>query len=100
MKIRITFFFFIIFIATIAIPTVVGLSIKNTEVSVFLNLEENEHEKEKGEELNSKEIKKITSYTSSGFSDNDKKEECMSFYTKIYISQYPKILTQPPEFLI
>lgn len=100
MKIRITFFFFIIFIATIAIPTVVGLSIKNTEVSVFFNLEENEHEKEKGEELNSKEIKKITSYTSSGFSDNDKKEECMSFYTKIYISQYPKILTQPPEFLI
>ncbi|SNR33869.1 hypothetical protein SAMN06265371_101456 [Lutibacter agarilyticus] len=100
MKIRITIFFSIIFIATIAIPTVIGLSIKNTDVSVFLNLEENEHEKEKGEELNSKEIKKITSYTTSEFSENDKKEKCMSFYTKNYISQYPKILTQPPEFLV
>ncbi|RXP61892.1 hypothetical protein EC396_03540 [Lutibacter sp. HS1-25] len=99
MKIRITIFFSIIFIASIAIPTVVGLSNKNSDVSVFFNLNENEHEKENSEEVNLKEIKLYTSYFITDFDTDVEKEKCMRFYTKNYISQYPKVQTQPPEYL-
>jgi pyridoxine 5'-phosphate synthase PdxJ len=100
LKLRITFFFSIIFIASIAIPTVVGLTNKNSAVSVFFDLNEMEHEKENSEETNLKEIKIYTSYFTNDSKTNVEKEKCMSFYIKNYISQYPKVRTQPPEHLL
>ena len=99
MKSKIALFFTILFVGIIITPTVVSLVDKNQDLTIFLELTEEEENK------NQKAIKafalkiQANDYNTSVFFNNIQKKKNVRFKSKNYISEYPKILTPPPELL-
>ena len=90
MKSKIAIFFIVLFTGIIITPSIITLVDKDQDITIFLNLSE--------EEENTKHVKvaELKAHPN---------EDYTSFlYKKIqkknYVSQYPKILTPPPELLI
>ncbi|CAM1353856.1 hypothetical protein [Tenacibaculum ascidiaceicola] len=96
MKSKIAIFFFVLFASIIVTPSIITLVDKDQDITIFLNLSE--------EEENTKHVKVAElkahpneDYTSFLYKKIQKKKN-VSFLSKNYVSQYPKILTPPPEF--
>ncbi|MDP2540312.1 MULTISPECIES: hypothetical protein [Tenacibaculum] len=96
MKSKIAIFFFVLFAGIIVTPSIITLVDKDQDITIFLNLSE--------EEENTKHVKVAElkahpneDYTSFLYKKIQKKKN-VSFLSKNYVSQYPKILTPPPEF--
>ncbi|WP_273694659.1 hypothetical protein [Tenacibaculum sp.] len=96
MKSKIAIFFFVLFAGIIVTPSIIALVDKDQDITIFLNLSE--------EEENTKHVKVAElkahpneDYTSFLYKKIQKKKN-VSFLSKNYVSQYPKILTPPPEF--
>ncbi|MDE1205237.1 hypothetical protein [Tenacibaculum larymnensis] len=96
MKSKIAIFFIVLFAGIIVTPSVITLVDKDQDITIFLNLSE--------EEENTKHVKVAElkahpneDYTSFLYKKIQKKKN-VSFQSKNYVSQYPKILTPPPEF--
>ncbi|TDQ28427.1 hypothetical protein [Tenacibaculum caenipelagi] len=98
MKSKAAIFFIVLFASIIVTPTVVTLMDKNQDLTIFLSLNE--------EEENTKEIKGLemtihpieNNNNSSFLYYRIQKKKNVRFQSKNYVSQYPKILTPPPEF--
>ncbi|WP_428741485.1 hypothetical protein [Tenacibaculum sp.] len=98
MKSKIAIFFIILFAGIIIAPTVVTFVDKDQDLTIFLSLNE--------EEENTKSLKGMEMTIHPQESNNNttfthykiQKRENVRFQSKKYISQYPKILTPPPEF--
>ncbi|KGL59994.1 hypothetical protein SAMN04487762_0263 [Polaribacter sp. Hel1_33_78] len=100
MKTKIAFFFIILFSILIVAPTILSFVDANKNVAFFLEI--NEEEENKGKEA-AKDLKiKIypSDNCSSLFLKGIQKKKNISFTSKNYISEYPKITTPPPEFLV
>ncbi|XRE42970.1 hypothetical protein ACIVBQ_001174 [Tenacibaculum discolor] len=96
LKSKIAIFFIVLFAGIIVTPSVITLVDKDQDITIFLNLSE--------EEENTKHVKVAElkahpneDYTSFLYKKIQKKKN-VSFQSKNYVSQYPKILTPPPEF--
>ncbi|WP_299005592.1 hypothetical protein [uncultured Tenacibaculum sp.] len=96
MKSKVAIFFVVLFAGIIVAPTVITLVDKNQDITIFLSLSE--------EEENTKHVKVAElkahpnkDYISFLYKTIQKKKN-VRFQSKNYVSQYPKILTPPPEF--
>ena len=97
MKSIAAFFFIILFAGIIITPTIMSLVDKNQDITVFLELnEEEENKSQKVLKILDLKTPAITNNTSVFFNDIEKKKN-VRFKSKNYISQHPKILTPPPE---
>jgi hypothetical protein len=99
LRVKIAFFFTLLFSILIITPAVIILVEDTQDVDFFLDM--NEEEESKGKEA-AKDLEIKLHYTeySSGFSLNEiQKKRNVSFKSKNYISEYPKNTTPPPEFL-
>lgn len=98
MRAKLALFFTLIFSILLIAPTVISVVDDSINLSFLLNMNEEE------EGNNSiKEIKvKITSENENSFLVLNKiqKKKNISFQSKNYISEYPKITTPPPKYLI
>lgn len=80
----------------IVTPSVITLVDKDQDITIFLNLSE--------EEENTKHVKMgelkahPNNYETSFLYKTIQKKKNVRFQSKNYVSQYPKILTPPPEF--
>ncbi|MCD8406995.1 hypothetical protein LNI96_03575 [Tenacibaculum dicentrarchi] len=99
MKVKIAFFFSILFMSIIAVPTIITLIDSNQDITIFLDLNE-EEEEESSIEGASKELKLYQTTDLNLFFIKIKKIENVIFYSKNYISQFLKITTPPPRFFI
>ena len=81
----------------IVAPTIITLIDQDQDISIFLNLteEEENHAKE-----TSKELKVYTNIDSSMFFKKLQKRKNIVFLSKNYTSQYQKVTTPPPDFTI
>ncbi|WP_255554295.1 MULTISPECIES: hypothetical protein [unclassified Tenacibaculum] len=99
MKSKIAFFFIILFAGIIIIPTVISLVDKNQDITIFLELnEEEENKSHKVLKVLDLKTSLLANNTSVFFNDVQKKKN-VRFKSKNYISQHPKILTPPPELI-
>ncbi|QOD59715.1 hypothetical protein H9I45_10145 [Polaribacter haliotis] len=97
MKVRIALFFTFLFLGIIAAPTLISFMDKDQDISVFLAL--NEEEDTTGSSI-SEGLKVYAPFNVALFlREIIQKEENLAYNTTNYISQYPIILTQPPETL-
>ncbi|MCD8414025.1 hypothetical protein LNI90_03520 [Tenacibaculum dicentrarchi] len=99
MKVKIAIFFSILFMSIIAVPTIITLIDSNQDITIFLDLNE-EEEEESSIEGASKELKLYQTTDLNLFSIKIKKIENVIFYSKNYISQFLKITTPPPRFFV
>ena len=86
------------FLTIICAPTIITLVDKNQDISIFLNL--NEEEEENHVKKNFKEIKLYPTSDLTIFFRKIQNKKNVRFTSKNYISLYPKILTPPPEFVL
>ena len=101
MKIKIVFFFTLVFTILIVAPTVFSLLDDKENVAFFLEINEEEEENKGKESTKDLEIKIYPSDNfSSLFLKGIQKNKNVSFTSKNYTSEYPKITTPPPEFLV
>lgn len=100
LRVKIALFFTLLFSILLITPTVISL-VDNTQDITFL-LEMNEEEENKGKEsAKDLEIKLPTSeHFNFFFLNGIQKMKNVSFQSKNYTSEYPKITTPPPKFLI
>lgn len=100
MKFRIALFFTLLFSVIIITPTVITLIDDTCDVAFFIDL--NEEEEKNGKEA-PKDLE-IKIYPSENFSlmviNQLQKKKNVSFNSKNYTSQYPKVTTPPPQFLL
>ncbi|WP_036841318.1 hypothetical protein [Polaribacter sp. Hel_I_88] len=98
MKVKIALFFSLIFSILLIAPTVISVVDDSINLSLLVNMNEEE------EGNNSiKEIKvKIASENENSYLVLNKiqKMKNISFQSKNYISEYPKITTPPPKYLL
>ena len=98
MKVKIALFFSLIFSILLIAPTVISVVDDSINLSLLVNMNEEE------EGNNSmKEIKvKIASENENSYLILNKiqKMKNISFQSKNYISEYPKITTPPPKYLL
>ncbi|CAL2088265.1 hypothetical protein LNI98_03465 [Tenacibaculum dicentrarchi] len=99
MKVKIAIFFSILFMSIIAVPTIITLIDSNQDITIFLDLNE-EEEEESSIEGASKELKLYQTTDLNLFFIKIKKIENVIFYSKNYISQFLKITTPPPRFFV
>ena len=101
MKIRIALFFSVLFISILIIPTVILVTDPSQEISFFLDFNEEEEEnKGKEESKTDSELKINTStYAKPFLSNHFTVLKNIHFYSKMYVSEYPKITTPPPRFI-
>ena len=104
MRVIIALFFSFLFAIVLAAPTVISLVDETQEISIFLDLneeEENKKGKEGKEEKESKTDAELKLFTASqnGLSDLNKIQEKRNirFRSKYYFSEYSKIDTPPPK---
>ncbi len=83
----------------IAVPTIITLIDSNQDITIFLDLNE-EEEEENSIEGASKELKLYQTTDLNLFFIKIKKIENVIFYSKNYISQFLKITTPPPRFFV
>tara|TARA_R110002072_G_scaffold291037_2_gene458980 strand:+ start:370 stop:666 length:297 start_codon:yes stop_codon:yes gene_type:complete len=98
LKVKIALFFSLIFSILLIAPTVISVVDDSINLSLLVNMNEEE------EGNNSmKEIKvKIASENENSYLILNKiqKMKNISFQSKNYISEYPKITTPPPKYLL
>lgn len=99
MRVKIALFFTIIFSILLITPSVISLVDDTINISLFVNM--NEEEEEGDYSLKAVKVK-ITSENENSFLVLNKiqKKKNASFQSKNYISEYPKITTPPPKYLI
>ena len=99
MKANIALFFTLLFVGIIITPTVITLVDKNQDVTIFLEI--NEEEESKGQKaLKNLDFKVYTAdFNTSIFFNNIQKKKNVRFNSKNYVSQHAKILTPPPELV-
>ncbi|WP_246034805.1 hypothetical protein [Polaribacter aestuariivivens] len=102
MKTKIAFFFSIIFISLLVTPTVISLTDATQDISYFLNFNEEEEEQKGNEESKvDLEVKIHHSFYLSGILSNVSSViKDIRFHSKNYISEYSKITTPPPKFIL
>ncbi|MBE7633443.1 hypothetical protein J2Q11_01545 [Tenacibaculum finnmarkense genomovar finnmarkense] len=98
MKVKIALFFSILFMSMIAAPTIITLIDSSQDVTIFLDL--NEEEEESTVEETSKELKLYQTADLNLFFRKTQKIEIVIFHSKNYVSQYLKTTTPPPKFAI
>ncbi|AQS94401.1 hypothetical protein BXQ17_10145 [Polaribacter sp. BM10] len=98
MKIKIAIFFTFLFVGLISAPTIITLVDKNQDISIYLNLSEEEEENSWKNTV--KELKVNVNSNSSVSFTKIQKKRIVQFTSKCYVSPYPKIITQPPEFAL
>ncbi|WP_068447653.1 hypothetical protein [Polaribacter atrinae] len=97
MKVRVAIFFIVIFSSLFIAPTVISLIDSTQDVTVYLNMSEEEENHGKN---TLKEVK-IISYSDVAISfRKNQKRKNVRFMSKDYISEYPKIATPPPKFVL
>ncbi|MCL7762136.1 hypothetical protein MPF19_01825 [Polaribacter sp. Z014] len=97
MKIKIAFFFSILFIGVLTAPTIISLVDENQDISIFLSLNE---EEEDSEEIKTfKELKVVPNIYLSVFFKKIQKREIVRFTSKNYTSLFPRKTTPPPQFV-
>ncbi|MCH3881610.1 MULTISPECIES: hypothetical protein [Tenacibaculum] len=96
MKIKVATFFLLLFTSLIVAPTIISLVDNTQDITILLNL--NEEEENTGK-VSLKDIKlKVNSTPSNSFLFNRiQKKKNVRFTTKNYVSEYPKLDTPPPE---
>ena len=101
MRVFIASFFLLLFAIILAAPTVISLVDETQEISVFLDLSEEEESKEgkKGKESKTDAELKLFTASQNGLSDLNKIQEKRNirFRSKYYFSEYSKIDTPPPK---
>ncbi|WBX71449.1 hypothetical protein [Tenacibaculum retecalamus] len=98
MKVKIALFFFILFTSMIVAPTIITLIDQDQDISIFLNLTEEEEENQA--KKNTKEIKIYSTTNSDIFFTKNQKIKNVIYLSKNYVSEFLKITTPPPEFAI
>tara|TARA_R110002049_G_scaffold80402_3_gene204460 strand:- start:444 stop:740 length:297 start_codon:yes stop_codon:yes gene_type:complete len=98
LKIKIALFFTFLFVGLISAPTIITLVDENQDISIFLNLSEEEEESHGKQAI--KEIKVYPTTDLIVFFRKIQKKKNVRFTSKNYISLYPKILTPPPESVL
>ncbi|MGJ8760101.1 MULTISPECIES: hypothetical protein [unclassified Polaribacter] len=97
MKVKVALFFILIFSSLLITPTVISLIDSTQDISVLINM--NEEEENHGKNT-LKEVKIIPySDVSISFRKNQKIKN-VRYRSKNYISEYPKIVTPPPKFVL
>ncbi|MEO9572273.1 MAG: hypothetical protein ABJH82_10300 [Polaribacter sp.] len=102
MRVRIAFFFTLLFSVLLITPTVISFIDNNQDIAylIEINEEEDSKGKEGKESANDLEIKIHPTENSSAFVLNGiQKRKNVRFLSKNYTSQYPNITTPPPKFL-
>ncbi|CAM1358924.1 conserved hypothetical protein [Tenacibaculum sediminilitoris] len=96
MKSKTAIFFIFLFTSIIVTPMILTLVDQDQDISFFLELNEEEENTKhiKIDELKAHPNNNDTSFL---FKTIQKKKN-VRFQSKNYVSQYPKILTPPPEF--
>ena len=96
MKIKVATFFLLLFTSLIVAPTIISLVDNTQDITILLNM--NEEEENTGK-VSLKDIKfKIHTTTINSFLFNRiQKKKNVRFTTKNYVSEYSKIDTPPPE---
>lgn len=101
MRVFIASFFLLLFAIILSAPTVISLVDETQEISIFLDLSEEEESKEgkKGKESKTDAELKLFTASQNGLSDLNKIQEKRNirFRSKYYFSEYPKIDTPPPK---
>ena len=101
MRVFIASFFWLLFAIVLVAPTVISLVDETQEISVFLDLSEEEESKEgkKGKESKTDAELKLFTASQNGLSDLNKIQEKRNirFRSKYYFSEYSKIDTPPPK---
>ncbi len=82
----------------IAAPTIITLVDKNQDTTIFIDI--NEEEEENNVKETSKELKVYSSFNFSLFFRKTQKREHVVFYLKDYVSEYLRITTPPPKFVL
>ncbi|WP_418644211.1 hypothetical protein [Tenacibaculum insulae] len=98
MKVKIALFFSILFMSMIVAPTIITLIDQDQDISIFLNLTEEEEENQA--KKNTKEIKIYSATNSDIFFIKTQKIKNVIYLSKNYVSEFLKITTPPPEFAI
>lgn len=83
----------------ITAPTIITLVDENQDISIFLNLTE-EEEEEKHSKETYKELKVYHNSDLNIFFRKIQKKKNVVFFSKNYVSEYLKITTPPPEFVL
>ena len=101
MRVFIASFFSLLFAIVLVAPTVISLVDETQEISIFLDLSEEEESKEgkKGKESKTDAELKLFTASHNGLSDLNKIQEKRNirFRSKYYFSEYSKIDTPPPK---
>lgn len=99
MRIKIAFFFTLLFSILLITPVVTSLVDDSQDIAFFFDI--NEEEENKGKEVpKDLEIKTYpTEYFGSFLLNGIQKKKNVRFKFKKYTSEYPKNTTPPPEFL-
>ncbi|EAR13421.1 hypothetical protein PI23P_02967 [Polaribacter irgensii 23-P] len=100
LRIRIALFFSILFISLVIAPTLILLSNPSQDIAYLIDLNEEEEEENKVQEI-SKGDSKLKIYppnciSSILFSDFESKRN-IRFNSKNYVSKYPQVSTPPPK---
>ncbi|CAM1351103.1 conserved protein of unknown function [Tenacibaculum insulae] len=82
----------------IVAPTIITLIDQDQDISIFLNLTEEEEENQA--KKNTKEIKIYSATNSDIFFIKTQKIKNVIYLSKNYVSEFLKITTPPPEFAI
>ncbi|QTE21463.1 hypothetical protein [Polaribacter cellanae] len=102
MRVRIAIFFSIVFASLIVTPTVISLMDASQDISYFLNFNEEEEENKGKKESKVDSKLKIHSSNFLGFILSDKFQisKNIRFYSKNYVSEFSKVTTPPPKFVL
>lgn len=98
LKIKIAILFSILFVSVISAPTIISFVDANQDISIFLNLNEEEEDNYESEAF--KELKVYPHSYSTIFFRKIQKRQIVRFNSKKYISLFPKITTPPPKFVL
>ncbi|WP_072556629.1 hypothetical protein [Tenacibaculum todarodis] len=94
MKIKVATFFLLLFTSLIVAPTIISLVDNTQDITILLNL--NEEEESTGK-VSLKDVKINTTTSNSFLFNRIQKKKNVRFTTKNYVSEYPKLDTPPPE---
>ncbi|WP_299670459.1 hypothetical protein [uncultured Polaribacter sp.] len=101
MKVKIAIFFSILFVSLLATPTIISLTDYSQEIAFFLDINEEEENKGKEESKIDSELKIHSSTFITSFLSNDSQmNKNIRFHSKNYVSEYLKITTPPPKFML
>ncbi|CAI8259678.1 MAG: Uncharacterised protein [Polaribacter sp. SA4-10] len=104
MRVIIALFFSLLFTIVLTAPSVISLMDETQEISIFLDLNEEEESNEgkNGEKSKTDAEVKLLTASQNGVSDLNKIQEKRNirFRSKYYFSEYSKIDTPPPKKIL